>query len=142
MDNTIDDATLLALCASIAYEAHQGQYRRDGITPYIEHPKAVAARLKGTWEKCVGLLHDVVEDTDVTFDDLKGMGVPESIVDGVIYITKREGESLQEYYVGVKRNPLSLAVKIEDMIHNLTDNPAEKQVLKYARGLLFLLEED
>ena len=129
------------LCAEIAICAHQGQTRRDGLTPYIEHPQAVAARMSTFDEKGVAWLHDVLEDTGLTDQDLLDKGVPQRIVDGVTYMTKREGESYIDYLCGVRNNPLSKAVKIADMLHNLSDAPTRKQVIKYAKGLLFLLED-
>lgn len=142
MGDKWDALELLDHCASIATDAHKDQYRRDGLTPYIDHPRSVVRRLTTVDEKCVGWLHDVLEDTNLTAKDLLTAGVPSHIVDGVIYITKRKSESLQEYYVGVKHNALSTKVKIQDMLHNLSDSPTEKQIIKYSKGLLFLLEED
>ena len=142
MDTPVDDAALLALCARISFSAHQGQYRRDGITPYINHPRAVAARLKTTKEKCVGLLHDVIEDTPLTWEDLLLEGVPEEIIEGVISVSKRSRERYMVYLSRVSQNALGRAAKVEDMLHNLSDNPTRRQIIKYSKGLLFLLEED
>lgn len=133
---------LIELCAIIAHEAHVGQTRRNGITPYIEHPKAVASRLLSFDEKAVAWLHDVLEDTDLTAQDLLDKGVPERIVDAVIVLDKQiSGGSYTVYLFKVNQNPLAKAVKIEDMLHNLSDAPTEKQIIKYAKGLLFLLED-
>lgn len=142
MSELWDGYSLTLLCAEIAICAHQGQFRRDGVTPYIEHPKAVASKMITFEEKAVAWLHDVLEDTELTAQDLIDKGVPERIVDGITYMTKREGESYTGFLCIVSNNPLAKAVKIQDMLHNLSDNPTRKQVVKYAKGLLFLLEED
>ena len=136
-----EGAGLVAMCNYIATQAHYGQFRRDGKTPYINHPQAVAARLKTSDEKAVGYLHDVIEDTNLTAQDLLDKGVPERIVDGVIHITKEEGESYMAYLIKVAGNRLSKAAKIEDMLHNLSDSPTRQQIVKYAKGLIFLLED-
>ena len=128
--------------ATIAIEAHKGQYRRDGLTPYIDHPKEVASRLSTFDEKCVGWLHDVLEDTGMKWEDLQERGVPERIIVAVIAITKRKGESYTAYLCRVRENTLAKAVKIADMLHNISDSPTEKQIIKYSKGLLFLLDED
>lgn len=136
-----DKLNLLDLCANIATEAHAGQYRRDGLTPYIDHPKAVVHRMSTIDEKCVAWLHAVIEDTPLMGCHLVNKGVPSTIVSAVIDITKYQEESITEYYERVKKNPLTKAVKIQDMLHNLSDTPTKKQVIKYSKGLLFLLEE-
>ena len=70
---------MIDLCLKIAAEAHQGQKDLDG-NPVILHPLTVGLMGKNEDEKCAGFLHDVVEYTDYTFDDLLGMGVPSHIV--------------------------------------------------------------
>jgi (p)ppGpp synthase/HD superfamily hydrolase len=129
------------MCNYIATQAHYGQFRRDGVTPYIAHPEAVAGRLTTFDEKAVAWLHDVIEDTSIQGFQLLNKGVPARIVGAVVDITKYPGESITIYYERVKKNPLAKAVKIEDMLHNLSDTPTKKQIIKYAKGLLFLLED-
>ena len=136
-----EEQELLHICAKISYEAHDGQYRRDGLTPYIDHPREVANRVTTFDEQCLAWLHDVLEDTGLTAQALRDKGVPEQIIDGVTYMTKRDGESYIDYLCGIRNNPLAKSVKIADMLHNLSDNPTRKQVIKYSKGLLFLLED-
>lgn len=125
----------------IAINAHKGQYRRDGVTPYINHPFAVADRVDhlGHEYVCVALLHDVLEDTQVSVQDLYDVGVPANIVVAVIVLTKHEGISYDDYLKNIKQNELARRVKIADMISNLADNPTDKQIKKYAKGLDFLM---
>lgn len=142
MSEIWDSHTELALCATISLESHKGQYRRDGLTPYIDHPKEVARSLRTFDEKCIGWLHDVLEDTGMTAEGLRERGVPERIIVAVIAITKRKGESYTAYLCRIRENPLATAVKIADMLHNISDNATEKQIIKYSKGFIFLLDED
>jgi len=137
-----DGYELLKFCAGMARDAHKNQYRRDGLTPYIDHPAAVAKMVITFDEKCTAWLPDVLEDTGTTAKDLLDKGVPENIVEAVIALTRRKGESVWLYYFRVKENSLAKTVKLQDMLHNMSDNPTRKQVVKYSKGFLFLLEED
>jgi len=129
----IETAKMLSTCA------HAGQCRRDG-SPYIAHPAAVADKLKGEPEEVIAAawLHDVLEDTTETLDLLREGGIPESVIEAVEVLTKRKGVSYEDYLLGVKHNPIALKVKVADMIHNLSDDPTASQIVKYAKGLLFL----
>lgn len=129
-------------CRIIAINAHAGQTRRDKKTPYIEHCYAVAKRVSHLGNKyiCVALLHDVLEDTKVTAHDLLAAGVDEDIVAAVQILTKHPSRSYEEYLKGVKSHDLARNVKIADMLSNLADSPTNKQIRKYATGLLFLTD--
>ena len=129
-------------CRMIAINAHAGQTRRDKKTPYIEHCYAVAKRVNHLGNKyiCVALLHDVLEDTNVTAHDLLAAGIDEDIVAAVQILTKHPSRSYDEYLKLVKFNNLACHVKIADMLSNLADSPTNKQIRKYATGLLFLTE--
>ena len=102
----------------LATAAHAGQFDKAG-KPYIFHPCTVAAMVKTEEEKTVAWLHDVVEDTPVTLDELRGHGFPEPVVAAVDVLTKRSGMEYGEYIRRVKQNPLALTVKIADMTHNM-----------------------
>jgi (p)ppGpp synthase/HD superfamily hydrolase len=123
----------------IAEDAHFGQTRRDG-TPYITHPMRVAETFDydQVVEKSVAILHDTIEDTIVTEEYLRARNLSDEIVDAVVALTKRKGQSYLQYLVVVKSNPIATKVKIADMIDNLTDAPTEKQKKKYTTGLMFL----
>lgn len=118
---------------------HRGQYRFDGVTPYIVHPRAVAASVKGLLEKQVANLHDSLEDTECTTIDLFYYGFSVEVVEAVVVLTKKDGQTYEDYLALVKANPLAKAVKIADMLANLNDTPTKNQVKKYAKGLQFLL---
>jgi (p)ppGpp synthase/HD superfamily hydrolase len=134
-------SVLVGKVRMIALNAHKGQYRRDGVTPYINHPLMVADSVDhlGHEYVCVALLHDVLEDTQVSVQDLYDAGVPANIVVAVIVLTKHEGISYDDYLKNIKQNELARRVKIADMISNLADNPTDNQIKKYAKGLDFLM---
>jgi (p)ppGpp synthase/HD superfamily hydrolase len=138
---------LLQLAIDIATKAHAGQFRFDGITPYIDHPKTVAAMFNdysnvttAYYLKTVAWLHDVLEDTKVTADDLLQAGIHWTAVEAVVALTKLPGEDYDAYLIRVKANFLARQVKIKDILHNLSDNPTKNQVKKYAKALQFLLD--
>lgn len=126
---------------SLATIAHSGQTDKAG-KPYILHPIAVAKIVETEEEKTVALLHDVIEDTPVTLGELRENGFPESVVAAVDVLTKRPGVDYGDYIQWVKHNPLALAVKIADMMHNMDlsriPNPTDKdyaRIEKYKRIL-------
>lgn len=125
----------------ISAEKHFGQTRFDKVTPYITHPRAVAATFgKHQWVcKAIALGHDLFEDTDATPEYLRSEGIPQFIIHAIIVLTKIEGEDYQLYLERVKANEYARQVKIADMIANLSDSPTENQVKKYSKGLKFLL---
>ena len=126
----------------IAEQAHAGQFRRDGVTPYVTHPERVARRVAGDPDaEAVAWLHDVLEDTDETEEALLAAGVTQHIIDAVTVMTKAPSIDYDAYLARIKSNPLACKVKVQDMLDNLSDAPTERQIVKYARGLLFLLED-
>ena len=133
---------IVELAESIATEAHRGQFRRGGIIPYIEHPRAVVSRVGEDLDaQIVAWLHDVVEDCDVSAKDLQARGIPERHVSAVALLTKVKGVDYQSYLDSVAECPLATKVKVADMISNLADNPSPRQIRKYAIGLERLTRE-
>ncbi|TWT94134.1 Guanosine-3',5'-bis(diphosphate) 3'-pyrophosphohydrolase [Botrimarina colliarenosi] len=133
---------LVELACAIATQAHEGQFRRDGVTLYIEHPAAVASRSpKAPHSQAVAWLHDVLEDTEMTREDLLDRGIPDGVVSAVEALTKQEGLSYEENLERAAADVLAREVKIADMLSNLADHPTPNQIRKYARGLLLLLGE-
>ena len=132
------------LAHSIARRAHSGQTRRDG-TPYIVHPERVAVRLIRRWREvtdeilAAAYLHNVLEDTSESPDSLRAAGIPDRVIQIVETLTRRDGVSYEEYLARIREYPLATAVKVEDMLDNLADDPSHKQIRKYAAGLLFLV---
>ena len=91
----------------VAYEAHHGQTDRSG-TPYIFHPFHVAEQMDDELSVCTALLHDVVEDTEITFEDLTGE-FPEEVVEALRYLTRDKS---------IRKNPIAKKVKQADLLHN------------------------
>jgi (p)ppGpp synthase/HD superfamily hydrolase len=103
---------------AVARFAHAGQFDKNDV-PYIEHPKRVAARVKGDDEAVqVAWLHDVIEDTDVSVQDLEDHGFSPAVVAAVVAITRLDSDQGDEYYERVKQNPLALKVKKADLDDN------------------------
>lgn len=101
----------------IAVEAHMGQRDKNGM-PYILHPIAVASKVDGLELKTIAILHDTIEDTDVTADFLLERGIPKDIVEVVELLTKPKDEDYESYLRRVKENPKAKAVKLADLAHN------------------------
>ena len=115
---------------AVATEAHRGQFRRDGVTPYIEHPKAVAELVGAPIEKAVAALHDTVEDSDITLVELAKL-FPKEVVDAVDALTKRDGEQYRDYIERVGQNAIARKVKLADIFVNISDAPTAKAKAKY-----------
>jgi (p)ppGpp synthase/HD superfamily hydrolase len=125
----------------IAYRAHKGRFRRDGVTPYIRHPGDVARRVGGDpIAVAVAWLHDVLEDSSFTLKDLLERGIPPEVVDAVYILTHRRDIKYEDYIAVIARHPVARKVKIADILSNLNDNPTDKQIEKYARALLYFSE--
>ena len=103
----------------IATEAHKGQYDKAG-NDYIGHPLRVMEMGTTENEKIVGVLHDVVEDTDWTFEALAAEGFSEEVIAALRCVTKlSENENYDDFIERVKKNPLAVAVKINDLSDNM-----------------------
>lgn len=100
----------------IAYAAHAGQLDKCGA-PYIFHPAHVAEQMDDEVSTCVALLHDVVEDSDVTLDDLAREFPPE-VVEGVRLMTHDPAVDYLDYVRSIKGNPVAEKVKLVDLAHN------------------------
>jgi (p)ppGpp synthase/HD superfamily hydrolase len=128
---------------AIAEAAHAGQVDKNGET-YIQHPLRVAERVEGDIAKSVALLHDVVEDTDWTLDALRQRGFPEEVVKAVDALTRRKGETYEDFIRRCRTNPLARQVKFADIADN-TD-PSRPQVerlrQRYAAAIHILNFED
>lgn len=110
---------MLKRAINVAKEAHQGQLDKAG-KPYIEHVLRVVENVDTIGTKIVAALHDVVEDTNVTLEELRTKHeFPEHIVLAVDAITRREDEDYQDFIRRVKDNPLARAVKMADLQDNM-----------------------
>ena len=106
----------------LAVQKHTGVRDRGG-QPYILHPIFVMMKMKELGatedEMCAAVLHDVVEDTSITLDDIRNLGFSESVVNAIDSVTKRDGELKEEYIHRVTINPTSRKIKICDLKHNM-----------------------
>ena len=133
---------MIEKCISIATNAHFGQRDRDG-NAVILHPLVVGSMGKTDAEKCVGFLHDVVEDTDWTFDDLRNEGLPEEIIEALQLLTHEEGTDYYEYVQRIidSKNQTAINVKLNDLHHNLARGKAfdiPKLVAKHEKALAMI----
>jgi GTP diphosphokinase / guanosine-3',5'-bis(diphosphate) 3'-diphosphatase len=130
----------------LANRAHEGQKDLAG-EPYIGHIYQVVAGVESEDAKTVAYLHDIVEDTHYTLDELRNY-FPTHIVDAVDHLTRREGESYADFIRRVKQNKLATEVKVADLEHNMLirriPTPTAKdyqRVEKYYKARQELLEE-
>ena len=100
----------------IAYRAHHGQVDKGGI-PYIFHPYHLAEQMADEYTTCVALLHDVMEDTDTTFEELAAI-FPKEVMDALTLLTHEDGVDYYEYVAKIKDNPIAKTVKLADLTHN------------------------
>ena len=132
----------------LAYNAHHGQTDKSGV-PYIFHPYHLAEQMDDENSVCVALLHDIVEDTAVTLEQLRKT-FPDEIVNAVALMTHSENEDYPDYINRIKTNTLARKVKLADLRHNtdLTRMPdaSEEQLAhyrkKYQKAFEILEEEE
>ena len=141
-------ALTLADVDTIAARAHAGQFDKVGV-PYVEHVRAVARGLApfGAGLQMAGLLHDTLEDTPVTAEELLAAGVPRTVVAVVRRVTNQPGTSYQEMLRGIVTDHSACLLKIADNAHNslperaarLRADERERLAAKYAgaRGVLW-----
>lgn len=131
----------------LATNAHAGQFDKSG-NPYILHPLKVMHYLKTDDEElqCIAVGHDLVEDTDVTYQDLWEEGMTNRIIEGIRGMTKERGETHEEYKLKIKSNTDCVRVKMADLRHN-TDirrlknkEVTEKDVARMVKYHNFYLE--
>jgi len=109
--------TLLEKAIEIAVHAHSGQKQKDG-SPYILHPLRVMGRVHTDEERMAAVLHDVVEDSAVTLDDLRAAGFSESVLETVRLLTHEEGISYEDYVRRLKPDPMARRIKLADLEEN------------------------
>ena len=109
---TLEDAIALAVTA------HRGQVDKAGA-PYILHPLRMMCRMESSVAMMTAVLHDVVEDSATTLDDLRALAYPDIVVDAVDCLTRRDGESYDRFLERVRPNALARRVKLADLEDNL-----------------------
>ncbi len=140
------DLTRLAM--KVAYSVHKEQTDKTGL-PYIHHPLHLAEQMEEEITTCVALLHDTVEDGDITVADLQKMGFPPAVTDAVALLTHDPSVDYMEYVATIRQNPIAKAVKLADLRHNsdlsrmpVVDEWALRRTAKYKAAIALLEGED
>lgn len=130
----------------LCYNAHHGQTDKTGL-PYVFHPMHLAEQMTDEITTVAALLHDVVEDTPYTLDDLKAMGFPNPVLEALALLTHDPVEPYMDYVRRIAANPVAKAVKLADLRHNsdlsrldVLDERALARQQKYLAAMA-LLEE-
>ena len=128
---------------NIAYNAHMNQFDKAGV-PYIYHPIHLAEQMDTETECIVALLHDVVEDTEVTFQELE-KDFSKEVIESIRLLTHGDDVNYMEYIKELSQNPIAKKVKIADLLHNSDETRLEKITIKdvarrekYKKALEFL----
>jgi (p)ppGpp synthase/HD superfamily hydrolase len=109
--------TLLEKAIEIALRAHTGQKGKDG-SPYILHPLRVMSRMATDEERMAAVLHDAVEDSELTLEDLRREGFPETVIEAVRLMTHEEGIGYEDYVERLKGHPMARRIKLADLEDN------------------------
>lgn len=141
--------TLTIKAMNLAYRAHHGQTDKAGV-PYIFHPLHLAESMEDELSCCVALLHDTVEDTDVTLQQLAEM-FPAEVVEAVRLLTHDPDTDYFDYVRAIRGNPIAMKVKLADLAHNTDETrfagvtvPKERIGYlrdKYTKAKAILLDE-
>ena len=128
----------------LCFEAHKNQTDKTGL-PYVFHPFHLAEQMTDEYTTVVAWLHDVVEDTEYTLNDLKEMGYPDEVIQALTLLTHDDGSEYMDYIARIKPNPIARAVKLADLKHNselsrydMIDSHAIKRTAKYKQAIEFL----
>ena len=130
----------LALC----FAAHKDQVDKSGL-PYVFHPFHLAEQMESEDEVCVALLHDVMEDSGLTADDLRAKGMNETVMDALLLMTHDPAVPYMDYVKQLAPNPIARKVKLADLRHNSDPSRLERmterdlaRAAKYAQAIALL----
>ncbi len=130
----------------LSFAAHKNQQDKSGM-PYVYHPYRVAQRQTDEYAVCTALLHDVLEDTKFTAEDLRREGFPAEVIQAVCAMTHPEQTPYMDYVRAIKQNPIAARVKLADLRNNsnlnrldAVDDAAFRRVAKYAQAQYILLD--
>ena len=136
------------LALKLCFEAHKEQVDKTGL-PYVFHPFHLAEGMDDEISVVCALLHDVIEDTEYTFADLRNMGFGEDVIEVLTLLTHKDDTPYMEYVEKIKTHPVATKVKLADLAHNsdLTrmdpeeiDEYAIKRTEKYKNAIKLLSE--
>lgn len=130
----------------LMFEAHREQTDKSGL-PYVFHPFHLAERMKDEATTVTALLHDVVEDTDYTIEDIEAMGFGKDICDALRLLKHDKSVPYMDYVRRIKENPIAATVKLADLRHNSdlsrldsVDEEDQERVEKYREAIRILVE--
>ena len=135
------------MAMKLCFETHKDQIDKTGL-PYVFHPFHLAEQMDDEISTICALLHDVVEDSDTTLDDLRIKGFPDEVIEVLALLTHDENVPYMDYVREIKKNPVATKVKIADLTHNSDlsrmeeseiDERALKRNEKYAEALRILM---
>ena len=128
----------------IAYHAHRDHVDKGGM-PYIFHPLHLAEQMDTEYSVITALLHDVIEDSDISLEDLKAEGFPEPILEALSLLTHEKQVPYLEYVQRLKENELARKIKLADLTHNsdvsrlsVQDDSSRQRFEKYQRAIALL----
>lgn len=128
----------------IAYHAHRDHVDKGGM-PYIFHPLHLAEQMDTEYSVITALLHDVIEDSDISLEDLKAEGFPEPILEALSLLTHEKQVPYLEYIQRLKGNELARKIKLADLTHNsdvsrlsVQDDSSRQRFEKYQRAIALL----
>ena len=131
---------------TLCFEAHKDQTDKSGL-PYVFHPFHLAEQMQSEETTVVALLHDVVEDTAYTLEDLAHMGYGKEIIEALALLTHDDDTDYFDYVRAIKENPIAKAVKLADLAHNsdlsrldVVDDKALARREKYQKAIALLQE--
>ena len=136
------------IALNLCFEAHKEQRDKSGL-PYVFHPFHLAEQMQDEDTTIVALLHDLIEDTDHTLDELKELGFSERVINAIALMTHEHGVPYMDYVAKIKHDPIAKAVKLADLKHN--SDPTRLDVLtprdieranKYKAAMELLNSED
>lgn len=134
------------MAMKLCFEAHKDQKDKSGL-PYVFHPFHVAEQMPDEKTTIVALLHDVIEDTPYTLQDIRDMGFEQDVLDALALMTHDKNVPYMDYVAKIKSNPIARTVKLADLRHNsdLTrldevSNAALMRVEKYRAAMQLLSE--
>ena len=132
----------------LMFEKHKDQVDKSGM-PYVFHPFHLAEQMDDEETTITALLHDIVEDTDTTFEDLRELGFSDNVINALKLMTHDKNIDYFEYVKNISKNPIARKVKIKDLEHNMdtsrldevTDKDLER-VKKYKKCYKYLLNNN
>ena len=137
---------LTKMAMKVCFDAHKNQVDKTGL-PYVFHPFHLAEQMDDEISTVCALLHDVIEDTELSFDDLREMDFPKEVLDVLMLLTHEDDVPYMDYVKKIGTHPIAKKVKIADLKHNsdvtrldCIDDYALKRNEKYRQAIMLLSE--